>query len=118
MKALFVIPVLAIILATGCTSGSRGKTVYVNDPDAVPVETTSETEPVVVEIAPPLTVPAPDTRIDPVPIMETLRLAGCQVTKFEYKEVVRGAGIIVTCADKTPDAPSADPLASEGLEGI
>jgi len=81
------------------------------------------TEPVAVEIISPITVsvdeqPQTPTRLDPVPIVEALVDSGCKVAKFEYKEVVRGAGISVTCASKIPAATRPDPLATDGLEGL
>jgi hypothetical protein len=111
MKALFVIPVLAMLLAVaGCQTGSKGKTVY-----ATP-EATSENELVVAPVVAPVeaqVVKIPTTaRIDATSFLNALVLSGCEIDKAEYKEVTRGGGIIVTCTQRT------GVLDSEGLGGL
>ncbi len=112
MKALFVIPILAMLLAVaGCTTGSKGKTVHVA-PEPVPVAEA---------VAPVVAAPAVETqvvkvptnaRIDATSFLNALVLSGCEIDKAEYKEVTRGGGIIVTCTQRT------GVLDAEGLDGL
>jgi len=116
MKALFVIQVLAILLATGCTSGSRGKTVNVIEPtpvleaEAPPAEIVAPVE--VIVVAPKEQPTTNDSRIDAVSFLDALVKSGCEIDKAEYKEVIRGGGIVVTCKGNV------DPLELDGLEGL
>ena len=113
MKVLFTV-LIAVVLASCATT------------QEVPVvpEPVVSTDPVEVEITSPIVVtvdePVKDTtaRIDAVEFLKILVDSGCTVDKAEYKEVDRGGGISITCAAKAPDAPSSDPLSSEGLEGL
>jgi hypothetical protein len=110
MKALFVIPVLAMLLAVaGCQTGSKGKTVYVA-PEAEP-----EAALVVAPVAPVetqvVTIPTA-ARIDATSFLNALVLSGCEIDKAEYKEVTRGGGIIVTCTKRM------GVLDAEGLDGL
>ena len=118
MKTLYIVPILAIMLAVaGCTSGSRGKTVNVIEPtpvleaEAPPAEIVKPVE--VIVVAPkdePTTTNG--TRIDAVSFLGALVKSGCEIDKAEYKEVIRGGGIIVSCKGST------DPLEMDGLEGL
>lgn len=115
MKALFVIPVLAMLLAVaGCQTGSKGKTVYVTpEPET---EATLAVAPAVAPVVAPAEVQAitlpTDARIDAASFLNALVLSGCEINKAEYKEVTRGGGIIVTCTQRT------GVLDAEGLDGL
>ncbi len=116
MKTLYIIPILAIVLAVaGCTSGSRGKTVNVIEPTPTETAETAPIEtPVTVTVAVPEAQPTTtnSTRIDAVSFLDALVKSGCEIDKAEYKEVIRGGGIVVTCKGNL------DPLELEGLEGL
>lgn len=106
MKALFVTSVLAIALATGCTTGSTGKPVITETVAEPPAAPTAEVT------------PNPTTRIDAVAFIAVLQQSGCTVSKAEYKEVARGAGISVSCATPAIPVTPADPLNAEGINGL
>ena len=110
MKALFVIPVLAILLATGCTTGSKGKVVYATPeptPEALVVAPVAPVAPVE-EKTEVVTLPS-SARIDATAFLNALVLSGCEIDTAEYKEVTRGGGIVVTCTKRV------GVLDSEGL---
>lgn len=117
MKTLYIVPILAIMLAVaGCTSGSRGKTVYVTEEtplieaEAPPAEVVEPVE--VIVVAPEDEPTTNGTRIDAVSFLDALVKSGCEIDKAEYKEVIRGGGIIVSCKGST------DPLEMDGLDGL
>jgi len=113
MKVLFTV-LIALVLASCATTQE----------EPIAPEPVASTDPVAVEITSPIVVTVDEPvkantgRIDAAVFLQILVDSGCTVNKAEYKEVERGGGISVTCAPKAPDAPSSDPLASEGLEGL
>lgn len=110
MKTLYVIPILAIVLAVaGCSTGSRGKTVTVIEP---PPEAAMPAEIDVTIVEPETPAPVKPARIDAASFLDALIESGCVIDKAVYKEVARGGGIVVTCRE------IADPLATEGLEDL
>jgi hypothetical protein len=110
MKALFVIPVLAMLLVAGCQTGSKGKTVYVA-PEATP-EAALVVAPVVAPVETQVVTIPTKARIDATSFLNALVLSGCEIDKAEYKEVTRGGGIIVTCTKRM------GVLDAEGLDGL
>jgi len=105
-KTLFVISIFAVIMTAGCSTGSTGKTVQV----------IGEPEPVAEAPAPEVTTTDGTARIDAVGFIDALIASGCTVVKAEYKEVNRGGGISVTCADIP--MINTDVLNAKGLEGL
>ncbi|RKZ84412.1 MAG: hypothetical protein DRQ39_08375 [Gammaproteobacteria bacterium] len=112
MKTLYIIPILAIVLAVaGCTSGSTGKTITVIEPppEALPTD-------IDVTIVEPAAAAAPvqlkPARIDAVSFLDALIESGCVIDKAAYKEVARGGGIVVTCR------ASDNSLKMQGLEDL
>ena len=61
---------------------------------------------------------AADARIDAAVLLRVLAESGCVVSRVEYKEVNRGGGMIVQCADRPGVPVTPDALATEGLEGL
>ena len=102
MKALFVIPVLAMLLAVaGCQTGSKGKVVYAT-PEPAPITDTAVVAPVVapVEVKTQVVTLPSNARIDATAFLNALVLSGCEIDTAEYKEVTRGGGIVVTCTKR------------------
>lgn len=110
MKALFIIPILAVTLMAGCTTGSKGKVVNVTEPTApVATEATAPTAVPVVVVPAETPVTEDGGRIDAASFLDALVKSGCEINKAEYKEVIRGGGIVVTCVNRV------DVLDTEGL---
>lgn len=111
MKTLYIIPILAIVLAVaGCTTGSTGKTVTVIEPTPESALPTDIDVTIVEPAAAPVSLkPA---RIDAVSFLDALIESGCIIDKAAYKEVARGGGIVVTCR------ASDDALKMKGLEEL
>lgn len=116
-KTLFVISILAVMMTAGCSTGSTGKTVLVTEEPVPVVEATAEpTEAVAEAPAPEVKTTDGTARIDAVGFIGALIDSGCTVVKAEYKEVNRGGGISVTCADIP--MINTDVLNAKGLEGL
>ena len=103
--ALPLIAFIAVLGLAGC-SGADTKTDELNAiaPAApAPEKTASETPAV------PSTISTPVTRIDAAAFLNALVNSGCDIDKAEYKEVIRGGGIVVVCTKRV------DVLDTEGL---
>lgn len=116
MKTLYIIPILAMMFAVGCTSGSTGKTINVVEqvePAEIEVDTPTEIDVTIVKPETP-DAPAPlkPARIDAASFLNALIESGCIIDKAVYKEVSRGGGIVVTCKE------DGNPLNTEGLEDL
>ena len=118
MKTLYIIPILAFVLAVaGCASGGTEPAIAVTEEptpaltEAPPAEVVAPLEVIIVKTDANESAPK-DVRIDAVSFLGALVKSGCEIDRAEYKEVIRGGGIIVTCKG------SIDALETEGLEGL
>lgn len=111
LKGLSVISVLALLL-TGCggIGDSKDEPLAATPTATTPVPTPETTETTVA--APATIVVKAEARIDAASFLDALVASGCDIDKAEYKEVIRGGGISVTCT-KAKDA-----LDTEGLDAL
>ena len=103
MKGIIV--VLLSVLAFGCSTKNPEPVAtqpVINEPIPVVVQETAPAQPVTVQRS-------FDARIDAAGFLNALIESGCVIDKAEYKEVARGGGISVECADDS------DILDSEGI---
>lgn len=108
MKALSI--VIVTMLMIGCSTTQEPETVS----GPVPVEITT---PITVAVDNPETIEATG-RIDASSFLKILVDSGCDVSKAEYKEVDRGAGISIACMPKAPAAQRSDPLSTDGIADL
>lgn len=107
LKALIVLPILALVL-TGC--GALGDS---KDESLATAPTATAIPAAVPEVATTQTTAiTTDARIDAASFLNALVASGCDIDEAEYKEVIRGGGIKVTCTK------SKDALDTEGLDAL
>ena len=103
MKGIIV--VLLAAFAFGCSTKNPepvATTPVINEPIPVVVQETAPAQPTVIR-------KESKARIDVGIFLQTVVDSGCIIDKVEYKEVSRGGGISVECAD------DGDILETEGL---
>jgi len=101
-----IIAVLLTAFVVGCSTTQTPSEPVATQPminEPIPVTVTSNPEPIIIKQK------STDARIDATAFLQALIDSGCVIDKAEYKEVARGGGISVECADDT------DILESPGL---
>ena len=110
MKGIILVMMTALVI--GCSTSNTPQ-----PEPAAPVATAPViTDPVPVTVMntePAVTTPRPNSpRIDAAAFLQALIDSGCIIDKAQYKEVARGGGITVECADDS------DILEKDGLDDL